>query len=818
MRPCGGPDLGYDSVCLVDLRYAFRSLLRARGTTGVAVLCLALGIGATVLVFSVLDAAILRPLPCPAPDRLVAVMERHPQRGLMAVRPAAYAAWRDRAWWFERSTAQLGTSFVLAGQDRHLDGLLAAEGFFETWGVAPRLGRGFVADDYQHPGAADDSFGHRGSVVVLSDAFWHSRFGADAGLIGRALSLDGASYTVVGVMPPSFRVIDRSDIFVPWILTAEERAEQRFHMLPTVARLRPSITREQAQREMSAAYRTLAAAFPESADWGVALIPPRELLLGRMPDALAMLFGAVFLVLLIACANVSNLLLARAVAQRRDLAVRLALGCTRARLVRQHLTEGLLLTLAGAAGGLAIAAVGVRLLATLSIIATMPFAFQPALDARVFAFACVIAGASVLLFATIPAWSSSRTDLIDALKSPRAWTSMRARRHGVRATLVIGEVALGVIVAVLTTMMVQSVWRLQQVNPGMRTDGVLTAGLDLPVHAHPNEAAMPGFYDQVLARVRMLPGVRVAAVGSYVPLTDAGRTWRFAIEGQAAGPNADRYFAVPGVVSRDFFAALAIRRVAGRTFDATDGATTEQVVVLSETAARRYWPHERVLGQRIRINGVAQPFTVIGIVGDVSQRTLDADPAPALYVLQDQFPVRDMTLFIRTDGDPRLLSEAMRQAIHAVDPGQPIDAVQTMDTVRRGALGEPQFRAAMLASFAALAFLLAAVGIYGVMAQTVGERRRELAIRIALGAGRHDILSLIAGQALLLTSTGLLAGLAMSLTAAHILRGLLFGITPTDPTSFAAAAVAFLIVAALASSLPAQRATRVDPMAALKQD
>jgi putative ABC transport system permease protein len=801
----------------MDLRYAFRSLLRARGTTGVAVLCLALGIGATVLVFSVLDATILRPLPCPAPDRLVAVMERHPQRGLMAVRPAAYAAWRDRAWWFERSAPQLGTPIVLAGQDRHLDGLLAGEGFFETWGVAPRLGRGFIADDYQHPITADD-FGQRGSVVVLSDAFWRSQFGADAGIIGRAMSLDGASYTVVGVMPPSFRVIDRSDIVVPWILTAADRAEQRFHMLPTVARLRPSITREQAQREMSAAYRVLGATLPESAEWGVDLIPPRELLLGRIPDALAMLFGAVSLVLLIACANVSNLLLARALAQRRDFAVRLALGCTRARLVRQQLAEGLLLTVAGAAGGLAIAAVGVRLLATLSIIATMPFAFQPALDARVFAFACLIAGASVLLFATIPAWSSSRTDVIEALKRPRVWTSLRARRHGVRAMLVIGEVALGVIVAVLTTMMVQSVWRLQQVNPGMRTDGVLTARLDVSAHAHPNDAAMPELYDQVLARVRVLPGVRVAAVGSYVPLTDAGRTWRFAIEGQAAEPNTDRYFAVPSVVSRDFFAALGIRRVAGRTFDTTDRATTDQVVVLSETAARRYWPHERVLGQRIRINGVPQPFWVIGIVGDVSQRTLDADPAPALYVLQDQFPVRDMTLFVRTDGDPRLLTEVMRQAIHGVDPGQPIDAVQTMDAVRRGALGEPRFRAAMLASFAGLAFLLAAVGIYGVMAQVVGERRRELGIRIALGAGRGDVLSLIAGQALILTSAGLLAGLGLSLTVAHIVRGLLFGVTPTDPASFAAAAVAFLVVSLLASSLPAHRAMRVDPMAALKQD
>jgi predicted permease len=531
-----------------------------------------------------------------------------------------------------------------------------------------------------------------------------------------------------------------------------------------------------------------------------------------------MLFGAVVLVLLIACANVSNLLLARAVAQRRDLAVRLALGCTRARLVWQQLSEGLLLTVAGAAGGLAIAAVGVRLLSSLPVIAAMPLAFQPTLDARVFAFACLIAGASVLLFATIPAWSSARTDLIDALKTPRAWAPMRLHRHGVRATLVIAEVALGVIIAVLTTMMLQSVWRLQQVNPGMRTEGLLTARLDVPVHAHPAEAAMPGFYEQVLARVRLLPGVRVAAVGSYVPLTDPGRTWRFAIEGQASGPNADRYFAVPGVVSRDFFAALGIRRVAGRIFDPSDRANTGQVVVISETAARRYWPHEEAIGQQIRINGVAQPFLVIGIVGDVAQRTLDADPGPALYVLEDQFPVREMTLFLRTDGDPPRLGEAMRQAIHGVDPGQPIDAVQTMDTVRRGALGEPRFRAAMLASFAGLAFLLAAVGIYGVMAQVVGERRRELGIRIALGASGRDVLSLIAGQALILTGTGLLTGIAISLAVTHIVRGLLFGVAPTDPASFAAATVAFLAVAILASSLPARRATQVNPMAALKQD
>jgi putative ABC transport system permease protein len=799
----------------MDLRYAFRGLPTARGTTAVAILCLTLGIGATALMLSVIDAAVWRPLPCPSPDRLVAVLEKHPQRGLMAVRPAAYFDWRDRAWWFERSAPQLDTSFVMAGQDRHVDGRLAGEGFLETWGVAPRLGRGFDAADYRQPNAPDASIGRRGGVVILSDAFWQRQFGGGAGVLGRTLVLDGAAYTIVGVMPPSFHVIDRSDLFVPWILSAEDRAERRFHLLPTVARLKPTVSRAEAQREMQSLYRQLGAQFPESAEWSVDLIPPRDLLLGSVPSVLAMLLGAVCLVLLIACANVSNLLLARGLSRRREMALRLALGCSPARLIAQHFAEGAMLTFSGAACGLALAAVGVRIIASLPVIATMPLAFEPALDARVLAFTCAIAAISVLLFATIPAWSSARTDVIDALPTVHAGGSA-ASRHTARSVLVIGEVALAVIVAVLTMMMVQSVMRLQQVHPGVRTDGVLTLALEASPQRHPTYDELPRYYEELLTRVRALPGVRTAAVSSQVPLTEPGRNWRFSIEGRPT-TNTDQYSAIPSVVSREIFATLDIARVAGRLFEASDRADTAPVVVLSQAAVRRYWPHDNPLGQHIRIAGIDRPFAIVGIVGDVSQRTLDVDPAPALYVMQDQFPDRWITLFVRTDGDPARLTESVRQAIHAVDAGQPIDRVQSMETIRRTALGEPRFRASMLACFAGLAFLLAAVGIYGVMSQIVGERRHEIGVRIALGARGREVIAHIARHALMLTAVGLTTGLCAAAALARVVRGLLFGVAPTDLTSFVAAAVVFLAIAAAASWLPARRATRIDPMLVLKQ-
>jgi putative ABC transport system permease protein len=800
-----------------DLRYAVRSLRTSPGFTFIAVLILALGIGATTLVYGVIDAVLLRALPCPAPDRIVLVFESHPQRGRMLVRPANYEDWRRSAPWFERSGMAFDTSFVLGGEERHVTGALADDGFFETWDVSPQLGRGFVEGDYRRP-IAPDFFGQRGDVVIVSDGLWKRRFGADPHVLSRPITLDGATYTIIGVMPPSFSVINHADVFVPWILGATERAERRFHYFPIVARLKPTVSREQAQGELATVYRSLAADHTEDAEWNVELDRPRQVLLGATPRVLTMLMVAVSLVLLIACANVANLLLARGISRRRDLAIRLALGSTRGRLVVQQLLEAGFLVLPGAICGLAIATVGVRLVATLPAIAKLPFVFIPSIDWRVVIFTSVVAAACVALCAAVPAVTQSGVDLRSAYAAPRG-SEGASGAHLTRSALVIGQVALGMVVVTATMLMTKSLVRLQEVDPGVRTDRVLTLEIE-PADGVHADADVRRLFQQILDHLRPLPGIQRVALTGYLPLTDPGRTWRFSIERRPSTPSGDEYFAVPAEVSREFFGALGIAKVAGRLFDSTDNEQSPGVVVISQTAARRYWPNEQAIGQRIRIAGVDRWFTVIGIVADVHQARLDANPVPALYALWDQLPyaMHSATVLMQTDGDPLAVVPAVRSVVHAIDPTTAIDDVRSMGVVRRMALGDSTFRAGMLASFAVLALLLGAIGVYGVLAQFIGEHRHELGIRIALGATGRDVLRLLAKHAGGLVAIGVTLGTAAALATTRLFQGLLFSVSPTDAASFVATVVVFLVVAACASYVPARRATRVDPMVVLRAE
>jgi predicted permease len=693
-----------------DLRYAVRSLQTSPGFMFLAVVMLALGIGATTLVYSVLDAVVLRPLPCPAPDRVVLVVESHPQRGKMLVRPANYEDWRRRAPWLERSGMAFGTSFVLTGEGRHVAGALADDGFFQTWGVLPQLGRGFLADDYRRP-IATDFLGRRGDVAVLSDGLWKRRFGADPQVLGQTIALDGAQHTIVGVMPPSFRVIDHADVFVPWIIDAAERTERRFHYFPVVARLKPTVSREQAQRELATVYRSLAADHPEDSEWSVELDPPRDLLLGSTPEVLAMLLGAVSLVLLIACTNIANLLLARGMMRRRDTAVRLALGSTRTRLVVQHLLEGGLLAFTGALCGVALAAVGVRLVAMLPAISELRFAFIPSIDARVLLFTSAITAACVLLCAAVPAFAQSGVELRQAFTLSRG--SYRASGlHLTRSTLVVGEVALGIVVVVVAMLMTKSLVRLHDVDPGVRTEQLLTFQVEPSSGSHAPKD-LRHVYEQLLNQLRSLPAVQRVALTGYLPLTDPGRTWRFSIERRPSTPSGDEYFAVPAEVSHEFFSALGIRNIAGRLFDGTDRADSPAVAVISQTAARRYFPNEAALGQRIRVAGVDRWFSVIGIVADVHQARLQDDPAPALYTLWDQMPdtMASATVIIQTDGTPLSVMPVVANVIRRLDTTLAVDKIRTMAVVRRTALGDSTFRTGMLASFAVLALFLGAIGM-----------------------------------------------------------------------------------------------------------
>jgi predicted permease len=441
-----------------------------------------------------------------------------------------------------------GTSFVLTGEGRHIAGALADDGFFQTWGVLPQLGRGFLADDYRRP-IATDFFGRRGDVAILSDGLWKRRFGADPQVLGHTIALDGAQHTIVGVMPSSFRVIDHADVFVPWIIDAAERTERRFHYFPVVARLKPTVSREQAQSELATVYHSLAADHPEDSEWSVELDRPRDLLLGTTPEALAMLLGAVSLVLLIACANIANLLLARGMMRRRDTAVRLALGSTRTRLVVQHLLEGVLLAFTGALCAMALAAVGMRLVATLPAISELRFAFIPSVDLRVLLFTSAIAAACVLLCAAVPACAQSRVELRQAFTLSRG--SYRASgAHLTRSMLVVGEIALGVVVVVVAILMTKSLVRLHDVDPGVRTERLLTFQVE-PSSASQVPPDARHAYQQILDQLRSLPGVQRVALTGYLPLTDPGRTWRFSIERRPSTRSGDEYFAVPAEVSHE---------------------------------------------------------------------------------------------------------------------------------------------------------------------------------------------------------------------------------------------------------------------------
>ena len=804
-------------LLLFELRYAIRSLRSSPGFTLAAVVMLAVGIGATTLVYGVLDAVVLRPLPVPEPDRVLLVVESHPQRGKMLVRPANYEDWRRRAPWLERSGMAFDTSFVLTGEGRHIAGALVDDGFFQTWDVLPQLGRAFVASDYRRP-VADDFFGQRGATAILSDGLWKRRFAADPHIVGRTIALNGFPYTIVGVMPPSFGVINHADVFVPWILGAAERMDRRGHYFPVVVRLKPTVSREQAQGELTAVYRSLAAAHPENFEWSAELHPPRELLLGSAPNALAMLFGAVLLVLLIACANVANLVLARGIARQRDTATRLAIGSTRTRLLIPHLLEGAFLAATGALCGVALAAAGVRLFAWLPPVSDLPFTFTPSIDLRVMLFTSATTAGCVVLSSVLPAWLGSGVQLRQSLCAGRI-PHRPFGRYRTRSLLVVGEVALGIVVVVTAMLMTKSLVHLQKIDPGVQTERLLTFQFEPSTGLHASRG-LPRVYEQLLERLRALPGVERAAITGYLPLTDPGRTWRFEIEHRPATPGGDEFFAVPAEVSYEFFSTLRITKLAGRLFDPTDGAHSPAVVVISQTAARRYWPDDSPVGRRIRIAGIDRWFSVIGIVDDVHQRKLEDTPAPALYTLWNQMPdtMLSATVVVETDGSPLSMAAAMRGAVQSLDPLGAVDSMRPMAAVREATLGDSTFLAELLASFGAIALLLAAIGVYGVVAQFVAERRREMAIRVALGATHRELVTVAANHAGRLVGAGITLGVLTAAAATRLLQSLLFGVSATDPTSFAAAVLVFVAVAALATYLPARRLAHADPLSALRSE
>jgi predicted permease len=805
---------------LQDLRYGLRMLLKNPGFTLVAVVALALGIGANSAIFSVVNSLLLRPLPFEQPGRLVQVWEANAQRGQLEV-PASFpnfADWRDQNHVFEQTVAYSDWSFNLTGtaEPERIRGAVVSPTFFSTLGIKPILGRTLLPDEDQ-PG--------KDLSVVISQSLWRRRFNSDPNVVGKTVDLNGKSFTVVGVLARTADLPGLSDDTELWAPVSHGFGftNRRGHYLNVIARLKPGVSEAQAQADMNQIAAALSRQYPEAnADRGVRIVPLQEQVVGDVRPALLVLLGAVVFVLLIASTNVANMLLARASARQKEIAIRTALGAGRWRLVRQLLTESLLLSLVGGTIGLLLALWGVDLLVAFGP-ADLPRVKEVAMDGRVFAFTFAVSLVTGLVFGLVPALQSSRPELNETLKEGGRSATGGAGRRRVRSLLVVTEIALSLVLLIGAGLLLRSFFRLRAVNPGFNPQNVLTMQLDLNGPNYKGGAPLTAFHDQLLDRVKTLPGVEAVATGSAVPVAPDAGFWRlsFAIEGQAPDP-ANRPVAFYNGVSPDYFRTMQIPVLRGRVFDEHDVKKSQGVVIVNETLARKYFPGADPIGQRITLsdeNPKEEDWAaVVGVVKDTKPRELSGEPVAEMYMPYAQQPEPNMALMIRTAGRPDAVAAAVRREVLALDRDQPVYSVRPLPAVMSEAVATPRFRTSLLGVFAALALVLAVVGIYGVMSYAVTQRTHEFGIRMALGAQASDVLKLVVGYGMALALAGVLTGLVASFAVTRVMSGLLYGVTPTDPLTFACISLLLVAVALLACLVPARRAAKVDPMVALRYE
>ena len=803
---------------LQDLRYASRMLLKNPGFTAVAVIALALGIGANTAIFSVVNTVLLRPLPYTDPEQLVMVWEDASRHGYPRDTPAAanFVDWRDQNSVFSGMAAIADMNFNLTGvgDPERLKGRRVSANLFPLLGVDPQFGRVFTAAEDQ-PGAQ--------RVVLLSHRLWLRRFGGDQSIVSKSLTLNGENYTVVGVMPARFQFPENDDeLWVPIALTAEEAANRNRHYLQVVARLKPGVTLEQAQSEMTTIGARLQQQYPQSnADLGVAVTSLHEHLVGDIKPALLILLGAVGLVLLIACANVANLLLARAAIRQKEIALRVALGARRWRLLRQFLTESVLLATLGGILGLAIAYAGLLLLGSF-IPENIAQAREISLDLKVLGFTLGVSLLTGFVFGLAPAIQALRMNQSETLKEGGRDSVTGRSGKRLRGLLVTAEVAVSLVLLIAAGLLINSFLRLRNIDPGFKVDRLLTMKIKLPEPKYEEFERRTAFYTDLIQRVQSLAGVRSAAVTTNLPLYRQGNSTSIRIEGRPDPPPGQELIVVTRIVSPAYFDTMSIPLLAGRQFTDQDTDTTPNAVVISETMARRYWPGEEAIGKRIvfgRARSEADWIQVIGIVKDVRQFELNAEPRPQLYMSYRQagfFAPED--LVVKTDVEPASMAAAVRKAVWEIDKDQPVSNIKTMEEILGASIARQRFSMLLLGVFAGVALLLAAVGIYGVMSYSVAQRTHEIGIRMALGAQTGAVLKLAVGYGLKLVVAGVLIGLVAAFMLTRLMSTLLFGVTPTDPVTFALISLLLVGVAAVASYIPARRATKVDPLIALRYE
>jgi putative ABC transport system permease protein len=799
-----------------DLRYGARMLMRKPGFTLIAIITLALGIGANAAIFSVVNAVLLRPLPFNEPDRLMMIREtKLPQFPEFSVAPGNFLDWQKQNTVFERLIAVRSAAFNLigTGEPERLRGMSVTDGFYAMLGAQPQMGRVFLPEE--------DQPGHN-NVVILSYGLWQRRFGADPNILNQAITLDGQSYTVIGVMPSTFYFIDRAvELWTPMAFTAQQAQNHGGHFLSAIGQLKPGVTLDQARTEMSTIAGRLAAQYPEvNTGWNVKIMPLLEFTVRSIKPALMVLLVAVAFVLLIACANVANLLLARAASRQKEIAIRTAMGASRGRIVRQLLTESVLLSLVGGAVGLLLAKWGMDALLSLAP-QNLPRMSNVSLDGRVLAFTALVTLLTGVFFGLIPALQASKPNLSETMKDAGRGSTEGGRRQLIRSTLVVLEVASALVLLVGAGLMIKSFWQLQKVDPGFNPDKALTAMVALPRRKYPEEPQQIAFFQQLMEKVKTLPGVQEVGASNVVPLGDNDFVLAFEIDGRpplppGAGQSTNFYS-----ISADYFKAMGIPLLQGRVFTERDTKDSPKVAVINETMAKKMFPDEDPLGKRItfgRRDDKPEWFEIVGIVGDVKHYGLDQTTTMQTYEPYTQQTFTSMMLVVRTAGEPTSLTAAIRNEVLSLDKEQPISNIRTLDQFVSTSIAQQQFSMLLLGVFAAVAMVLAAVGIYGVLSYAVTQRTHEIGIRMALGAGQGDVLRLVVGHGMLLTLIGVGAGLAAAFGLTRLMSALLFGVSATDPLTFTLIALLLITVALLACTVPARRAMKVDPMVALRYE
>ena len=805
-----------------DVRYSLRMLAKNPGFTAVAVLTLALGIGANSAIFSVVNATLLASLPYRQPDRLVMIWEQSPHRPGFhnVVSPANFLTWQDQNTVFDAVSAfyDFNTNVTGAGEPEQIPAQAVSANVLSLLGAKAALGRTLVPEE-----------GERGkdNVVVLSDGLWKRHFGGDPGVIGKALLMNGESQTIVGVMPPGFQLFvkegsltgSHAELWTPIAFTAASRVP-RGRYLTAVARLKPGISVEQGQAQMDSVAAQLGKQFPDfDKGWGVSLVPLHQQFVGGIRTALLVLMGAVGFVLLIACANVANLALSRATARKRELAIRTALGASRWRTIRQMLTESLILSALGGLLGLFLAAWGTDALLALSPKGLLELK-SISLDMRVYLFTFALALLTGFVFGLLPAWEASRTDVNESLKEGGRTPSSSARGNRLRSSFVVAQISLAIVLLAGAGLLVRSFMRLTSVSPGFDAQNVLTVKLELPGRKYRQDAQRIAFFRELQSRIDAVPGVVSASAISYAPLTGMAAATDFQIEGRPVAPTSEKPVTDVCVIEPDYFRTMRIPLLSGRLFSEKENIEVSNVVIISETMARSYFPGQNPLGKRVTIfmKNQDMPSEIIGVVGDVKHYGLETTPRPMVYWPHPEIAYTLMTLVVRTQSDPTQTAGAVRQIVFSMDKDQPVAEVRTMEQWLAESLAQARFNTLLLAIFGGVACLLAAIGIYGVMAYAVTQRTNEIGVRMALGAQPQDVLRMVVGQGMKLTLLGVALGIGGAFALTRFLASLLFGVAPTDPVTYAAVALALSVVALAACSVPARRAMRVDPMVALRYE